>query len=218
MNDPKELIDGLFNSMIGDEPEADQPETAECHNCADTFLAETASEDGWCEECVEALADSYSDTVGAPIIRTVAEMDDVAGCLVDSDQYRAFAAEFPELAEKSRLARQEVSDWNERRAKEAVAFQVGGSKHDPNPLAVPDFQVEAYKVASEDPPEPMTYSQGDEPEFPSRPPASAAVEHLEDLVDNLEAQSRELTQRVEALESRLDSLINGFADATHSLR
>ena len=157
MNDPKALIDGLFNSMIGDEPEAAQPETADglaevhttCPVCSEVFLAGTANEDGWCEDCEGNWPPEHqepSDTVGAPILKTVAEMDDVAGCLVDSDQYRAFAAACPELAEKSRLARQEVSDWNERRAQEAVARQVGGSKHDPN-TSQPDFQVEAYQAA-----------------------------------------------------------------------
>ena len=29
----------------------ESPDTAECPVCADTFLAGTASEDGWCEEC-----------------------------------------------------------------------------------------------------------------------------------------------------------------------
>ena len=29
----------------------ESPETAECPACADTFLAGTANEDGWCEEC-----------------------------------------------------------------------------------------------------------------------------------------------------------------------
>ena len=32
----------------------ESPETAECPACADTFLAGTANEDGWCEECDSA--------------------------------------------------------------------------------------------------------------------------------------------------------------------
>jgi uncharacterized coiled-coil protein SlyX len=101
MSDAKKLIDGLFTSMFGDErddqaencyppnvcsppnlckghsgvvarePEADQLETAECPACEEVFLAGTASERGWCEDCETPIypeRQEPSDTVGAPIL------------------------------------------------------------------------------------------------------------------------------------------------------
>jgi hypothetical protein len=191
MNDPKDLIDGLFNSMIGDEPKADQPETAECHNCADTFLAGTANEDGWCEECVTAWCEAYSgvagapDTVGAPILKAVAP------------DMRYGTAE-------DEVARDEKAN---RAAMEKLLAAAPLSAADPAP------------------PEPTTFSQGDEFEVPMVTPASIAIEHLEDLADchearfdELERKSEKLLQRVDALEGRIASLLSAFADAIHTAR
>jgi hypothetical protein len=206
MNDPKDLIDGLFNSMTGGEPEAYQPETTKGPVCSEVFLAGTANEDGWCEDCEGNWPPEHqepSDTVGAPILKTVAP----------DMRHGTAEAEVARDAEANRAAMDRL----------AVSGVVRDLHRCPGCGSVflgTDVSDRGWCVECE---------EGDEPLVPEGEDEGAAWADLdmaadaadvrarltqanETKFDALERKTEKLLHRIHDLESRMESVLSAFAD------